>query len=179
MVKHLPTMQETWVWSLGQEDPLEKEIATQSNTLAWKIPWTEEPGRLQSMGVAKSRTRLSFNANVSRAKLEMVITHLVVLSTFETPDLHTFYHQSLVEIMKAEMFIRHTCRHPSVETLMACFLMWACKCAVKKVKRQKASFQGYSGLKEVWLPVLQTILLHDRLFCSWCSSLFSSEFLHV
>ena len=55
------------------------------------------------MGVAKSRTRLSFNANVSRAKLEMVITHLVVLSTFETPDLHTFYHQSLVEIMKAEM----------------------------------------------------------------------------
>ena len=103
MVKHLPTMQETWVWSLGQEDPLEKEIATQSNTLAWKIPWTEEPGRLQSMGVAKSRTRLSFNANVSRAKLEMVITHLVVLSTFETPDLHTLYHQSLVEIMKAEM----------------------------------------------------------------------------
>ena len=50
MVKHLPTMQETWVRSLGQEDLLEKEMATHSSTLAWKIPWTEEPGRLQSMG---------------------------------------------------------------------------------------------------------------------------------
>ena len=43
-------MQETQVRSLGQEDPLEKEMATHSSTLAWKIPWTEEPGRLQSMG---------------------------------------------------------------------------------------------------------------------------------
>ena len=43
-------MQETWVQSLGQEDPLEKEMATHSNTLAWKIPWMEEPNRLQSMG---------------------------------------------------------------------------------------------------------------------------------
>ena len=50
MVKHLPTVQETWVQSLGQEDPLEKEMATHSSILAWKIPWTQEPGRLQSMG---------------------------------------------------------------------------------------------------------------------------------
>ena len=50
MVKHLPAMQETRVQSLGQEDPLEKEMATHSSTLAWKIPWTEEHGRLQSMG---------------------------------------------------------------------------------------------------------------------------------
>ena len=49
-VKRLPTMQETWVRSLGQDDPLEKEMATHSSSLAWKIPWTEEPGRLQSMG---------------------------------------------------------------------------------------------------------------------------------
>ena len=49
-VKSLPTMRETWVRSLGWEDPLEKEMATHSRTLAWKIPWTEEPGRLQSMG---------------------------------------------------------------------------------------------------------------------------------
>ena len=49
-VKHLPTVQETWVQSLGQEDPLEKEMATHSSTLAWKIPWTEERSRLQSMG---------------------------------------------------------------------------------------------------------------------------------
>ena len=50
MVKRLPTMWETRVRSLGLEDPLEKEMATHSNTLAWKIPWTEEPDRLQSMG---------------------------------------------------------------------------------------------------------------------------------
>ena len=53
MVKHLPTMRETRAQSLGQEDPLEKEIATHSSTLAWKIPWTEEPGGLQSMGSQK------------------------------------------------------------------------------------------------------------------------------
>ena len=50
MVKRLPAMRETWVQSLGQEDPLEKEMATHSSSLAWKIPWTEEPGRLQPMG---------------------------------------------------------------------------------------------------------------------------------
>ena len=49
-VKRLPTMQETWVQSLGGEELLEKEMSTQSSTLAWKIPWTEEPGKLQSMG---------------------------------------------------------------------------------------------------------------------------------
>ena len=50
MVKNLPAMQETWVQSLGSKDPLEKGMATQSSTLAWRIPWTEEPGGLQSMG---------------------------------------------------------------------------------------------------------------------------------
>ena len=49
MVKHLPAMWETRVWFLGQEDPLKKEMATHSNTPAWKSPWMEEPGRLQSM----------------------------------------------------------------------------------------------------------------------------------
>ena len=50
MVKRLSTMRETRVQSLGWEDPLEKEMATHSSTITWKIPWTEEPGRLQSMG---------------------------------------------------------------------------------------------------------------------------------
>ena len=50
MVKLLPTMQETWAQSLGREDLLEKEMATHSSILAWKIPWMEEPGRLQFMG---------------------------------------------------------------------------------------------------------------------------------
>ena len=55
LVKHLPAMQETWVLSLGQEDLLKKEMATHSSTLAWKIPWMEEPGRLQSMELQRVR----------------------------------------------------------------------------------------------------------------------------
>ena len=50
MSKNLPAMQETWVLSLGREDPLEEGMATHSSILAWRIPWTEEPGRLQSIG---------------------------------------------------------------------------------------------------------------------------------
>ena len=50
LVKNLPAMQETQVPFLGREDPLEKEMATHSSILTWRIPWTEEPGRLQSMG---------------------------------------------------------------------------------------------------------------------------------
>ena len=52
-VKHLPAMQETQVRSLGQEDTLEREMATHSSILAWRISWTEEPGRLQSMGLQR------------------------------------------------------------------------------------------------------------------------------
>ena len=55
MVKRLHAMRETWVQSLGWEDPLEKKMATHSSMLAWKIPWTEEPGRLQSMGLQRVR----------------------------------------------------------------------------------------------------------------------------
>ena len=53
LIKNLPARQETWVRSLGWEGPLEKETATHSSTLAWKIPWTEEPDRLQSMGLQR------------------------------------------------------------------------------------------------------------------------------
>ena len=53
MVKCLSTMKETWDRSLGQEEPLEKEIAPHSSTIAWEVPWMEEPGRLQSMGLQR------------------------------------------------------------------------------------------------------------------------------
>ena len=59
MIKRLPAMQETWVLSLGHEDPLEKEMATHSSTLAWEIPWTEKPGRLQFTGSQKSWVQLN------------------------------------------------------------------------------------------------------------------------
>ena len=55
MVKNVPAMPETWIQFLGQEDPLEKGMATHSSILAWRIPWTEKPGRLQSMGLQKVR----------------------------------------------------------------------------------------------------------------------------
>ena len=58
MVKNLPAMQETWVGSLGQEGPLKKQMVTHSRILAWRIPWREEPGGLQSMG-SQSQTQLS------------------------------------------------------------------------------------------------------------------------
>ena len=56
MAKNPPAMQEAWVRSLGQEGPLEEEIATHSSIIAWESPWTEDPGRLQSMGSQKSQT---------------------------------------------------------------------------------------------------------------------------
>jgi len=66
LVKNLPAIQETQVQFLGQEDPLEKEMVTHSSMLAWKIPWTEEPGRLQSMGHKELDTteRLHFRVHL-------------------------------------------------------------------------------------------------------------------
>ena len=55
MIKNLPAMQETWVRSLGWEDPLEKGMATHSSVLAWRIPWTEESGRIRSTGSQRFR----------------------------------------------------------------------------------------------------------------------------
>ena len=66
MVKHLPTMRETWVQSLGREDPLEKEMAPYSSTLAWRIPWMEEPGGLQSTGHKESDTTERLKKNLVR-----------------------------------------------------------------------------------------------------------------
>ena len=93
MVKRLPAMQETWVQSLGQEDSLEKEMATLSSTLAWKIPWTEEPTLSYTQCVAKSWTRLSdftFTFNVPGTILSIipVLSHL----TFTTNRRGQYYY---------------------------------------------------------------------------------------
>ena len=74
MVKNPPTKQETWVQSLGQEDPLEKEMATHSSILAWRIPWTEELGGLQSTGRKESDTteRLQFHLVVQWLRLPLL-----------------------------------------------------------------------------------------------------------
>ena len=73
MVKHLPTVQKTWVRSLGQEDPLEMEMATHPSILAWRIPWTEEPGGLQptAMQRAGHDCRLTHNIHKRKGNLEV------------------------------------------------------------------------------------------------------------
>ena len=65
VVKNLPAMWDTWVQSLGQEDTLEKEMATHSSTLAWKIPWTEEPGGCSLWGRKSLMLMLNANANIN------------------------------------------------------------------------------------------------------------------
>ena len=67
VVKRLPTTRETWVWSMGQEDSLEEQMATHSSILAWKIPWTEEPGGLQFIG-SQSWTRPSDFTSLFKSK---------------------------------------------------------------------------------------------------------------
>ena len=75
-LKRLPAMWETWVRSLGREDPLEKELATHSSILSWRIPWTETPGGLQSMG-SQSRTRLSDFTFTFKEKLDFLTHHIL------------------------------------------------------------------------------------------------------
>ena len=70
MVKCLPAMQEMWVQSLGQEDPLEKEMAAHSSILAWEIPWTEEPGRLQFIGSQESDTTTKQQLKTTKGHLD-------------------------------------------------------------------------------------------------------------
>ena len=88
MVKNLPEMWETWVWSLGGEDPLEKGMATHSSILAWEIPWTEEPGGLQSMEWQRVRynwatdTFTFINRKNNLRKKNLIIT-LSQLSSFK------------------------------------------------------------------------------------------------
>ena len=73
MVKNPPTVQEMWVCSLGQEDPLNKEMATHSSMLSWEIPWIEEPGRLQSMGLQRVRHDLVTKTH----------THIIIIIILE------------------------------------------------------------------------------------------------
>ena len=88
MVKRLPAMWETWVQSLGREDPLEKEMATHSSTHPWKIPWMEKPGGLQSMG-SQSRTRL-------RDFTFFSLSDVVSKTSLPSPRSHIFYRKFIV-----------------------------------------------------------------------------------
>ena len=80
MVKNLPAMQEMWISSLGQEDPLEEETATHSSILAWEISWTEEPGRLQSMESQRAGHDLAIKQQSSLARDRTRVPAVKVLS---------------------------------------------------------------------------------------------------
>ena len=92
MVKHLPTMWETWVRSLGQEDPLEKEMATHCSILAWKIPWTEEPGWLLSWGCKELDTTEQLHFTTTQRVLEEQVP------TFSLFLVHSRYKYQLCEM---------------------------------------------------------------------------------
>ena len=79
MVKCLSTVRETWVQALGWEDPLQKEMAIQSSTIAWKIPWTEDPGRLQSMGSQRVGHDWVTSLHFTNSKIRIVIYTVVFL----------------------------------------------------------------------------------------------------
>ena len=87
-VKRLPTRRKTWVHSLGQEDPLEKEMATHSSTHAWKIPWMEKPGGLQSTGLQRvgSTERLHFHFLSFIQKVIFASTQMPVIILTVIPD---------------------------------------------------------------------------------------------
>ena len=95
MVKNLPAMQKTQVWSLGREDPLEKGMAIHSNTLAWRISWTEEPGGLQSVGL-------------QRVRHDWVTNTTLCLFISRTPlyirEINFFYNR-VVNILSSEFFV--------------------------------------------------------------------------
>ena len=74
MVKNLPAMQETWAWSLGQEDPLEKGLVPHSSILVWRIPWTQEPGESQSVGLQ----RVGLNCKINTLIFNILETYILL-----------------------------------------------------------------------------------------------------
>ena len=84
MLKNPPATQETWVWSLGWEDPLEKGMATHSSILAWRIPWTEEPGGLQSMGSQRVRYNWAMNHSCKVHNTTLQYTYTTVMWSTHT-----------------------------------------------------------------------------------------------
>ena len=101
-VKHLPAMQETQVQSLGREDPLEKEMATHSSALAWKIPWTEEPGGLQSMGLQRVTSLFTYIGSFIQL-LNLSSIYPLICSLLILPSTH-----------QSSCFFSCLCLHPSI-----------------------------------------------------------------
>ena len=108
MVKNLPVMQETWVWSLGWENPLENGTATHASILAWRIPWTEEPGRLQSWGCRVWHDWANFPfTSVSGSKQNCAEGTEISMCSLP-PWKHVFPHFNIQPILKLDKLISVT-----------------------------------------------------------------------
>ena len=113
MVKNMPAVRETWVWSLGWEDPLEKGVATHSSILACEIPWIEEPGKLQSVGSQRVEHNWATNKHTHTHKHS-------VLSMFKVGKPMLWYRFISLNAFSAyEGFIKRWCHHK---------LRWICMC---------------------------------------------------
>ena len=121
-LKHLPGMWETWVQSLGREDPLEKEMATHSSTLAWRIPWREESGRLQSMGSQRvghdwaTYLTLPYLIPISaiiRVRFCFILPCFIFVSFYHVVIKYELWvrngHTSLLSTILLELALRSTC----------------------------------------------------------------------
>ena len=132
MVKRLPAMRETRVWPLGWEDSLEKQMTTHSSTLVWKIPWTEEPGRLQSMG--SQRVRHDWTTSLTLNKQ--------VLLTF--PKLATLHSCSLIYHMYSNerLPICHQTQHKATQVCFLGFFIsfWRFPCHTKRILNKGIGF---------------------------------------
>ena len=107
MVKNLPAMWETLVWALGQEDPLKEEMATHSSILAWRIPWTEEPGGLQSMG--SQRVRQDWVTNIFTFTLANQPTFPAFVSRSVQKKL--ICSENLLFVVGKNLYIKLGCSH--------------------------------------------------------------------
>ena len=105
MVKHLPTMWETWVQSLGREDLLEKAMAPHSSTLAWKIPWTEEPSRLQSMGSQRVGHNWATSLSLSSLLMKTFLLNLFENTNWNYIFFPSFILQLLFSLQMVVLFV--------------------------------------------------------------------------
>ena len=146
MVKNLPAMQETWVRSLGWKDTLEKEMAIHCNILAWRIPWTEELGRLQSMG--SQRVRHDWNVNTftfiqtGNSRLtrtpfgykapKKIIIHGCDHSWSLTRYVLVLQTESVLSIVNANKYLRICNQHISLQQVFDSSIMTSNQCSLKE-----------------------------------------------
>ena len=119
-LKSLPGIQETRVWSLGQEDTLEKETATHSSTLAWRIPWREEPGRLQSMGSQRVGHHWATSLSLTRKRVSVHLFINKAIFTFKNRTSFLTKGQKPIRLFSSTLQQMSCCYH-TFEVALICW----------------------------------------------------------